>query len=663
MKTSSGSEYFEEEKLGKPYDIKILKRLWPFIRPYRAWLICSCVLIVLITLIDLSVPYITKIAIDSYIVPELGNRIKPSGAEPKIRFLSIHISDPDTDRIVRKYPDRFRVEGGYAMIPFDDLPELERKDIVILRKNDLSGVGFAALIFLFAVSVSFALNFLQFMIMEYTGQKVMHDLRMRLFSHIQSLSPAFFTRNPVGRLVTRVTNDVQNMQEVFGSMIVFIFKDMLLILGVTLILFDIDRKLAMISLAVIPFILISSVTFANQAREAFRIMRVKVAEINTRFSETISGIKIVQLFRLEMKNYRDFEALNHDHYSAGIRQIRVFAVFLRFMGFLDVFVIAIVIFYGGTGVLSGSMSLGALVAFIAYIKMFFGPIRDLAQKYNIMQNAMSSAERILLLLDSQEKLPAGGPLQLTTDHKPLTIEMTDVSFAYVEEETVLKGISLKVRAGEAVAVVGPTGSGKTSLINLIIRFYDPVSGRVSINGRDIRESDISDLRSKMALVTQDPFLFSGTIRENIFHGVSRSQAPTREQERREEYILTASNCKLLVDRLPDGLDTELSEGGASISSGERQLISIARAFARDPYLIILDEATSYIDSETEVNIQEALANLMRNRTSVIVAHRLSTTRHADRIIVLHKGRIIETGTHESLMKLRGFYFKLNQLQG
>lgn len=661
------SEYFEEEKLGKPYDIKILKRLWPFIRPYRAWFLCSCLLIVLLTLIDLSVPYITKIAIDRYIVPEA--HITPSGSESKIRYLSVNISDPDAEKIVRKYSDRFRVKGDYAMIPFDDLPELDRKDLFLLRKNDFVGVGFAAVVFVFAVSVSFIINFLQFMLMEYTGQKIMYDLRIHLFSHLLSLSPAFFTRNPVGRLVTRVTNDIQNMQEVFASMIVLIFKDLLLIFGVTIILFDIDRKLAMISLAVIPFILFSSGIFANQAREAFRVLRVKVAEINTRFSETISGIKIIQLFRLEMKNYRDFEELNHDHYSAGLRHVQIFAVFLRFMGFLDAFVIAIVIFYGGTSVLSGSISLGALVAFIAYIKMFFGPIRDLAQKYNIMQNAMSSAERILMLLDSREKLPmvAGQPQQ-STDNRSVTpenireIEMTDVSFAYIENETVLKDISFNIRAGETVAVVGPTGSGKTSLINLIIRFYDPTSGQVSINGRDIRESDSAALLSKMALVAQDPFLFSGTIRENIFQE-DDSRNSNREQERREAFILTASNCKPLIDRLPHGLETELSEGGASISSGERQLISIARAFARDPELIILDEATSYVDSETEVNIQAALANLMHNRTSLIVAHRLSTTRHADRIIVLHKGKIIETGTHETLIKLRGFYFKLNQLQG
>ncbi len=667
----SKSEYFEEEKLGKAYDMKILKRLWPFMVPYKAMLICSCFLVILITLIDLSVPYITKVAIDRYIVPEFdirNSKFKIEGS--KIRYFKVNIADTEAKAIVLKYPNHFRIHGYDALIPFDDLSELETKDLVALRKNDLSGVGLAAAVFLFAILVNFILSFIQIMIMEYTGQKIMHDLRMQLFSHIQSLSVSFFTHNPVGRLVTRVTNDVQNMHEVFGSMIIFIFKDVLLIIGVTVILMGINRELALISFTVLPLVLYGSLSFADQARDAFRVMRLKVAEINTRFSETISGIKIIQLFRQEMKNYRDFEKLDHEHYLAGMRQVRVFATFLRFMGFLDVFVIAVVLFYGGTRVLSGKISLGELVAFIAYMKMFFGPIKDLAQKYNVMQNALASAERIFLLLDNEEKLPAAE----TTDNETLAtdkiteIEMRDVSFAYVPGETVLKGVSLKVRAGETIAIVGPTGSGKTSLINLIIRFYDPLSGQVLINGRDIRESDISALRSKIALVLQDPFLFSGSIEDNIFQRNScRPQTGPREREacmkeEETERILTASKCKSFIKRLPEGLDTELSEGGASISSGERQLISIARAFAHDPDLIILDEATSYIDSETEAKIQEAISNLMRNRTSVIVAHRLSTTRNADKILVLHKGEIVETGTYEELMKNRGIYFKLNQFQ-
>ena len=326
---------------------------------------------------------------------------------------------------------------------------------------------------------------------------------------------------------------------------------------------------------------------------------------------------------------------------------------------LGVVAVALVIWYGGGRVLSGSLSLGALVAFISYIRMFFRPIRDLAEKYNILQNAMASAERIFLILDSQDRLqwPA---IQGSGDASGLeqiqTIEFKNVGFSYIDDEPILNGINFSIKAGDTVAIVGPTGAGKTTLINLIPRFYDPTAGNVMINNHDIRDLDASVFRSKIALVMQDPFLFSGTIRENIFPA---NHHLTREQE---ESILEASNCKPLIDRLDRGLDTTLAEGGGSISSGERQLISIARAFARNPQLILFDEATSYIDSPTELRIQQALEKLMHSRTSLIVAHRLSTVRHADRIIVLNRGRIVETGHHTDLMHRKGLYFRLHQLQ-
>lgn len=643
--------YFEEEELGKPYDITILKRLAPFVGPYKAVIFAAILLVMLITLIDLSIPYITKTAIDRYIIPD---RRSGQTQGTKVRYLTVPRTDPETAALVHKYPALFETQGDLPRIRFDDLSKIERKDLLILRRKDISGLGLAALVFVAAILISFAFNFLQVMIMEYTAQKIMHDLRIRLFSHIQGLAVSFFTHNSVGRLVTRVTNDVQNMNEIFSSMIVFIFKDLLLIIGVTVVILGINRELAFVSFTVIPFIFCASLFFAGRNRDVFRVLRLKIAEINSRFSETVGGIKILQLFRQEQKNYHEFEVLNREYYAAGIQHVKILASFLRFTGFLDTFVIALMIFYGGGKVLSGSITIGELVAFIAYMKMFFSPIHDIAQRYNLMQNAMASAERILLILDSREKL---SQVSDSRHQDPLSeIELDKVFFSYLPDEPVLKGISFKIRAGETVAIVGPTGSGKTSLINLIIRFYDPVSGQVRIGGQDIKDMDISAIRAKTALVTQDPFLFSGTVRENIFQG--KGSFSPEEIAR----ILELSNCKSFVDRLPKGVDTELSEGGASISSGERQLISIARAFARNPELIILDEATSYIDSETEAGIQDALANLMRNRTSLIVAHRLSTARHADTIMVLHKGQIIESGTHEELMRLKGFYFRLNLLQ-
>ncbi len=660
MRTDFG--YFEEKQLGKPYDIKMLRRLYPFTRPYRLFFILSIFLVIIITLLDLSLPYITKIAIDRYIVPKLesANFKDVRGREDKVRFLEADITDPEIKAIVNKYSDQFKISGSFALISFDDLSGLDKEDLSILRKDDLAGVALITAIFIGLILLNFVLNFLQVMLMEYTGQKIMHDLRVRLFAHIQDLSVAFFSRNPVGRLVTRVTNDTQNMHELFTSVISFVFKDIFLLFGIMFVLITINWKLALISFVVFPFVLYASLYFSSRARDAFRVLRIKVAEINTKFSETIAGIKVVQLFLREKDNYRDFARLNHENYQAGMKQVQIFAIFMPVVELLGTVTIAVVIFYGGGGVLAGSISLGALVAFISYMKMFFRPIRDMAEKYNIMQNAMASAERIFLIFDNKDRLPQprveSGYKSPAIDNID-KIEMEDVSFSYIPDEPVLNKISFKIIAGETIAVVGRTGSGKTTLVNLIIRFYDPTSGRILINEKDIKNYEKSILRSKIALVMQDPFLFSGTIRENIGQGNSNIS------EKEMEYILEASNCKGLINRLPDGLDTVMSEGGASISSGERQLISIARAFARNPGLIILDEATSYIDSETEQKIQEAVSKLMKSRTSIIIAHRLTTARNADRIIVINKGRIIETGTHVELMTQRGFYFKLNQLQG
>ncbi len=659
--------YVEEEKLGKPYDVKMLRRLYPFTKPYKRLILYSILLVIVITLFDLSLPYVTKIAIDRYIVPRIdpahSETLKAQDAadplESKTRYLKASLADVKIEKIVNKYKDKFKIKGTFAFIDFNDLPSLEKKDLLVLRKNDLAGISYLAIVFLVIVLANFGFNFFQIMIMEYTGQMVMHDLRMTLFRHIQGLSVSFFNRNPVGRLVTRVTNDVQNMHELFTSVIVFVFKDLFLLLGITVVLLSINWKLAIVSFTVLPFVLYASIHFSGLARDAFRILRIKIAEINTKFSETIGGINVIQLFLQEKENYLNFKKLNHENYIAGMRQIRVFAVFMPVIEILGAIAVAIVIFYGGSGVLKQSISLGALVAFLSYMKMFFRPIRDIAEKYNVMQNAMASAERLFLILDDDERLPRPAVDRDSISpalEKIKKIEFADVSFAYITDETILKRISFKVNRGKIIAVVGPTGSGKTTLINLIVRFYDPTSGRIQINGFNIKTLELSVLRSKMALVMQDPFIFSGTIGDNIF-----ADKNSISQEKME-YILNASNCKSFVDKLPNGIDTILSERGASISSGERQLISIARAFARDPDLIILDEATSYIDSGTEHKIQDALFNLMKNRTAIIVAHRLTTAHDADSILVLNRGRIIERGAHEELMKMKGFYFKLNQLQ-
>jgi ATP-binding cassette subfamily B multidrug efflux pump len=651
--------YFEETRLGKPYDVKLLRRLLPFVQPYKLIILWSILLVMGITALDLALPYVTKVAIDRYIVPQTTAPQKALDRNdgPRTRYLKVDLENARQRDIVQKYSTLFRIEGQAAFISFEELTRLEESDLKMLRRKDLGGLAKMAVIFLVIVFFNFILNFTQKLIMEYSGHMIMHDLRMKLFIHIQNLAIEFFTRNPVGRLVTRVTNDVQNMHELFTSVISLVFKDCFLLVGIASVMLILNWKLAMVSFTVLPVVIFASAKFSVKARNVFRTLRIKIAEINTRFAETIEGIRVIQLLGQEVKNYRKFSRLNHENYLAGMRQIHVLALFMPIIELLGVTAAALVIFYGGSRVLNDTLSLGTLVAFISYIRMFFRPIRDLAEKYNILQNAMSSAERILLILDTENTLPKpplqSGPPALDRIRE---IKLENVSFSYIGDERVLKDITLQIRAGETVAVVGPTGAGKTTLVNLMPRFYDPTAGRILINDIDIRKFDSAVFRDRMALVMQEPFLFSGTIRQNIF------EKPDHATDESVQQIIDAANCRALIQRLPDGLETVLTGGGTSISSGERQLISIARAFARNPQLILFDEATSYIDSQTELWIQQALEKLMKNRTAMIIAHRLSTVRHVDRIIVLNRGRIIESGAHTELMDRQGFYYRLSQFQ-
>jgi len=652
---------YEEEKPGGNYDLNLLKRLFMFGKPYRLLFFWTVLLVVSITLLDLSLPYITKIAIDRYIVPRAvphENILKPD--ENKAGCYRASLNDPAVRNLLSKRDIEFKEEGAFALIPLDEIRKMDKGDIYILRKNDLKGVGIAAAVLLLLVIAGFCLNFFEVMLMEYAGQMIMHDLRMRLFNHIQALPVPFFAKNTTGRLVTRVTSDIQNMHEFFTSVIAFVFKDIFLLAGIMIVLIGINWKLALASFTVIPFVILASFRFSGQARDAFRTLRIKIAEINSSIAETIGGIKVIQLSRKENENYNRFERLNHENYLAGMKQIRVLAVFMPLIELLGSVAVALVIFYGGISVIDEKVTLGALVAFISYMKMFFRPIRDIADKYNILQNAMSSAERIFIILDTKDTNNGESESSvLSTDRlkfdKIKSVEFRDVSFGYVPGEEVLSNISFDMKAGEKIAIVGPTGTGKTTILNLLTRFYEPSSGRILINGTGIKKIPPSFLRSKMAIVMQDSFLFSGTVRENIARGKSGIT------DKDMDHIMDVSNCRKIIERLPRGLDTVLSEGGKSISSGERQLISIARAFARDPEIIMLDEATSYVDSETERQVETALNNLMEGRTSIIIAHRLTTAQRADRVIVLNKGRLIESGTHQELMKIKGFYYRLNNI--
>ena len=651
--------YFEEGQLDKAYDLRLLKRMLPFLAPYRLWLVLSVGIVVTLTLMDLALPYLTKTAIDRYIVPADGIAADSAAGSGENRFLALNTADPAVRAIVERHPELFRIEGPAARIAWRDLQGLPAETRATLRQRDLHGLLWITAAFLMLIGLDFGFNFVQRLVMEYTGHRIMHDLRLKLFDRILNLSLTFFTRNPLGRLVTRVTNDVQNMHELFTSVLSMLFKDLFLLVGIGAVLLMMDWRLALAAFAVLPLVVAASLWFSRQVREVFRRQRIKIAEINTHFAETIGGIKILQAFRREAGNEERFRRLNHENYQAGMDHIHILAVFMPLVEVLAVVTVAIIIWYGGWRIITADMTLGVLVAFISYLRMFFRPIRDLSEKYNILQNALASAERIFLIMDSQERL-ARPEATVNAGLKPMApiekIEFRRVGFSYVPGEPVLADVSFQVPAGQTVALVGATGSGKTTLTMLLLRFYLPDQGHILINGRDMTEVDPEALRARMALVTQEPFLFAGSVRANIFPD------PDNVAEKDIQDLLAAANCRSIVARLPQGLDTPIGEGGGALSSGERQLFSIARAFAREAEVIILDEATSYIDSNTETQIQEALNRLTANRTTIVVAHRLSTVRRADQIIVLDRGRIREAGTHQQLLERQGYYYRLHRCQ-
>jgi ATP-binding cassette subfamily B multidrug efflux pump len=576
-----------ESQNRRPYDIKLMLRLWPYLRPHRFHFIGILLLVLLITGLDLTLPLITKTAIDRYIVPDKGGIAAGADQEAASRRYPIDLSDAKQAAVARRYAHLIENKEGSASIAWEDLSLLTRRDLTLLRHKDVHGVTWAAALLLAVLFANLALTFAQVINMEAVGQNIMHRLRYRLFSALQKLPLSFFDRTPVARLVTAATNDIQNMHDLFTSVVVVVMKDFFLLAGITLVLISIDLPLVLAAFSLTPLIVIVALLFSRRVRSIYREIRSLVADINTRFSETIEGIGVLQLFNRQADNYADFRKVNHASYQAEMSQIHVFALFMPVIELIGSVVLAVIIFHGGGDVLSHRISLGSLVAFISYMRMFFRPIRDLAEKFNILQNALASAERIFALMDTptteenKAATKAGPPAAL---RRIRTLALKNIFFGYNQGEMILKDISLALAEGETLALVGSTGSGKTTLISLINRLYTPLQGRLLVNGKDVRRYSVTDLRRRIAIVMQDPFLFTASVGANLFPG--RRRIPSSDVQR----VLEAAGCRDLVDHLPDGLQTVLSGGGKAISSGERQLLAIARALAKDPDLIILDEA-------------------------------------------------------------------------
>ncbi len=521
--------------------------------------------------------------------------------------------------------------------------------------GDKKGLNLVVAIFVAVMGALFWVYYLQSYITRITGQKVMRDMRDQIFSHLQKLPLSFFDRNPIGRLVTRATNDVQSLEEIFTSGVVSAISDILNIVAVTVFMFVLDWRLALISLSLLPALLWTAFFFQKKIRKVYRIVRAKVAKLNSFLEENIVGMEIVQIFNRADRNFLKFQEVNGEYLESRLKAILYYSLFTPAMEFIGSVAVALVIWYGGGERLDGKITIGVLVAFLQYVQRFFWPVRSLSEKYNMLQSAMASSERIFELLDTEPEDRDDRPSGVIPSLKD-GIQFDDVWFAYNGDDYVLKGVSLRVEKGERVAIVGATGSGKTTIISLLCRFYDTQKGRITIGGVDIRDTNRLELRRHIGVVQQDVFLFSGDIERNISLGNPGVMPETVRN------VSSYVNAHTFIEKLPDGYASEVKERGATFSTGQRQLLSFARALAFDPEILVLDEATSSVDAETEALIQDGIDKLMRGRTSIVIAHRLSTIRRSDRIIVLHKGEVREVGTHRELLEKKGIYYRLYQLQ-
>jgi ATP-binding cassette subfamily B multidrug efflux pump len=608
------ADHHEEEVLGKAYDSRLMKRLLKYLWPYKWHALTSFVLTVLSAPLVLAGPPLTKAAIDLYLAPD------PSKPPAGFALFLKHLAE----------------EWGFGGSP-------------------VSGITFIALVFFVANIAAFAVQYTQSIVMQTMGQYIMYDLRKQIFAYLQRLSVSFFDHNPVGRLMTRLTTDVDALNEMFTAGVIAIFGDVAMIFYIVIWMFEVNWKLALVSFSILPLLAMLTTWFRLGARSSFRAVRVRIARINAFLQEHITGMPVVQLFNREEKEMRKFDQINEAHRKANIDTIFYYAVFYPAVEIIGAVGIGLIIWFGGGQVIRGAATIGTLVAFIQLARSFYEPISDISEKYNILQSAMASSERIFKLLDE--------PVTIASPEKPARlgrargkIEFRNVWFAYKDEDWILKDVSFTAEPGERVAFVGHTGAGKTTITNLLLRFYDIQRGQILLDGVDVRDWDLHELRSNFSIVLQDVFLFSGDIATNIRLGNhSISDIALRD-------AATQVHADPFIQRLPETYGAELRERGAGLSVGQKQLISFARALAFDPSVLILDEATSSIDTETEILIRDAVERLMEGRTSLVVAHRLSTIQSVDKIIVMHKGEIRESGRHQDLLAQRGLYWRLYQLQ-
>lgn len=602
-----------EDEDQKSFDAHLTRRLLHYLRPYRWRATASVALVIISSALQLAGPAIVAVAIDLF--------VRPSGDQPLGGASA-------------------RVGAWLSGLGWTPTP--------------LEGVTAAASVYLGALVVGFFLLYGQMILMNMMGQYIMFDLRRQLFGHLQTLDVQFYDRNPVGRLITRITNDVDALNEMFTAGFVAIFGDIFVLIGILAIVFWMDWRLALILISILPFIILTSLWFRRGARRTYRQVRTRIAAINAFLQEHISGMSVVQLFNREKAEADRFDTLNERHREANLDSIFYYSVFYPVIELIESAGIAFVVWYGGGEVIRGTLSLGVLIAFFQYAQRFYEPISDLSEKYNILQAAMAASERIFRLLDTRARvLEPERPVEID---KVESIEFRNVWFAYNAEDWVLRDVSFHVSAGQRVALVGHTGAGKTTVTNLLLRFYDIQRGEILINGVDIRIIRIEALRRLFAIVQQDVFLFSGTIGENIALG---DPSISRDVIRQAAEKVQADR---FIERSGEGYDTTVRERGAGLSVGEKQLLSFARALAFDPPVLILDEATSSIDTETELLIQSGIRKLMEGRTSLMIAHRLSTIRACDQILVFHHGEIRERGTHEELLAGAGLYRRLHDLQ-